>query len=54
MGGVRLGLVMSIVLAVGGMAMLMTGRGDSDETATDDVDEPSGTDQAASAAEMLN
>ncbi|WP_420445582.1 cytochrome c biogenesis CcdA family protein [Candidatus Poriferisodalis sp.] len=53
-GGVRLGLVMSIVLAVGGMAMLMAGRGDSDETGTDDVDEPSGTDQADSAAEMLN
>ena len=53
-GGVRLGLVMSIVLAVGGMAMLMTGRGDGADTATADIDELSGTDQAGSAAEMLN
>ncbi|WP_423916086.1 cytochrome c biogenesis CcdA family protein [Candidatus Poriferisodalis sp.] len=53
-GGVRLGLVMSIVLAVGGMTMLVAGRGDGAETATADVDELSGTDQADSAAEMLN
>ena len=53
-GGVRLGLVMSIVLAIGGMAMLVADRGDGAETATADVDELSGTDQADSAAEMLN
>ncbi len=53
-GGLRLGLVMSIVLAIGGMAMLVSGRGGDDPAASDLADESSGPDQAGSAAEVLN
>ena len=60
-GGVRLGLIMSIVLAIGLMAMLATGRR-GEAAPADDGDEPSephpGTDpvpeQADSAAGVLN
>ncbi|MDE0498939.1 MAG: hypothetical protein OXH86_16465 [Acidimicrobiaceae bacterium] len=52
-GGVRLGLIMSIVLAIGLMAMLATGhRGDTASSGEDgDLSEPG---QAAAATEMLN
>ena len=53
-GGVRLGLVMSVVLAVGGMAMVLTDRGDDVEATSDDLDDPPEPLQADSAAEMLN
>lgn len=44
-GGVRLGLIMSIVLAIGGMAMLAAGRSGADEpAATESADsEPAST-----------
>ena len=53
-GGVRLGLVMSIVLAVGGMAMLASGRSGDAATPLEFEDESSEPDQAGSAAEVLN
>ena len=53
-GGVRLGLVMSIVLAIGGMAMLASGRSGDAATPLEFEDESSEPDQAGSAAEVLN
>ena len=52
-GGVRLGLIMSIVLAIGLMAMLATGRR-SDSTSAGDDSGQTAPDHANSAAEMLN
>ena len=53
-GGVRLGIIMSIVLAIGVMAMLATGRRSEMASADGDGDEPAAAEQAGSAAEMLN
>ena len=52
-GGVRLGLIMSIVLAVGLMAMLATGRR-SDTASSAEDGHLSAPDQAHGAAEVLN
>lgn len=52
-GGVRLGLIMSVVLAIGLMAMLATGRR-SDTASSGDDGDLSEPEQAAAATEMLN